>query len=68
MPNDQTRPDMETEATEEEDARSAHVADRPPTAEEEAAAEEEELDPEVAATYKEAIERGAELKGEGEIS
>lgn len=68
MADDQTRPDIETEAAEEQEARATHAADRPPTPEEEAAAEEEGLDPEVAASYKEAIERGAEVKGEGEIS
>lgn len=42
-------------------------ADREPTPEEEAAAEDLELDPEVAEEYKEAIERGANQKGEGRI-
>lgn len=62
---DQTRPEEETEDAEEEDARAAHEADREPTPEEEEAAEQNELDPEVAANYKEALETGAQVKGEG---
>jgi hypothetical protein len=38
-----------------------------PTPEEERIAEELELDPEVAEAYEEAIERGANVKGEGRI-
>jgi hypothetical protein len=38
-----------------------------PTPEEERAAERNELDPEVARNNKEAIERGANVKGEGQI-
>ena len=38
-----------------------------PTAEEERAADSNELDPEVARRNKEAIERGANVQGEGRI-
>lgn len=69
MAEDKTRPDLATEEAEEDEARAEHAADRPPTTDEELAAEEAgELDPEVADHYKEAIERGAAIKGEGEIS
>lgn len=68
MTNDRTRPDPGTEEAERSEAAAAHEPDRPPTPEEEEAAEQSRLDPAVAESYKEAIERGAELKGEGEIS
>ena len=43
-----------------------HAADRMPTPEEEAAAERApDLDPEVAESYKDAMERGAAQEGEG---
>jgi hypothetical protein len=57
----------ETVDADEHDARATHVADRMPTPEEEAAAERNQLDPEVAKAYEEAAERGANVKGEGEI-
>jgi hypothetical protein len=58
----------ETVDADERDAISAHRADRPPTEEEEAAAERNaDLSPESAAAYQEAIERGANVKGEGQI-
>lgn len=57
----------ETVDADEHDARAAHGADRMPTPEEEAAAERNTLDPEVAKAYEEAAERGANVKGEGEI-
>ena len=65
-----TEPDAtspETVAADEADAQAAHRADRMPTPEEEAAAERTELDPAVAEAYEDAIERGANVKGEGEI-
>jgi hypothetical protein len=69
MAEERTRPDPETEEVERDEAHSGHAADRPPTADEERAAEQaDDLDPAVAKSYKEAIERGADLKGEGEIS
>lgn len=59
--------DPATVAEDEAAARAAHGSDRPPTPEEEAAAERNELDPKVAKAFKEAAERGANVKGEGEI-
>jgi hypothetical protein len=49
------------------DAEASHRADREPTPDEERLADELELDPQVAETYEEAIERGANVKGEGQI-
>jgi len=57
----------ETVRADESDARAAHTADRLPTPEEEAAADSNELDPAVAEAYEKAMERGANVKGEGEI-
>lgn len=59
-----------TEPTPEEaDAEAPHDADRPPTPDEEAAAEQaaSSVDPASADAYREAAERGAHIKGEGEI-
>lgn len=67
MTPDHTHPDLATEEAEDDEAHASHSADRMPTADEERAAEESELDPKVAQRYEEAIERGAEIKGEGEI-
>lgn len=64
--SDETTP--ETEHAEASEENAEHKADREPTAEEEAAAERNELDEDVARNYREAIETGAELKGEGEIA
>jgi hypothetical protein len=58
------------EATQQADERDAHAkpsADRMPTPEEERLAEQQELDPQVAESYKEAAERGANVEGEGQI-
>jgi hypothetical protein len=58
----------ETVEADERDARAEHRADRPPTADEEAAAERApELTPDAAEAYEEAIERGANVRGEGQI-
>jgi len=58
----------DTVAADEHDAEVPHVADRAPTAEEEALADEHaDLSPESAAAYKEALVRGANVKGEGQI-
>jgi hypothetical protein len=57
----------ETVEADERDARAAHGADRPPTPEEEEMAERTEVDPDVAKAYEEAAERGANVKGEGQI-
>jgi hypothetical protein len=64
---DVARLDDATRAADEEDARAEHRADRMPTPDEERLAEQQELDPEVAESYKEATERGANVKGEGQI-
>jgi hypothetical protein len=59
--------DDATRQVDEEDARAGHRADRMPTPEEERIADELELDPDVAGAYEDAIERGANVKGEGQI-
>ena len=59
--------DDATRQVDEEDARASHGADRMPTPDEERRADELELDPDVAESYDEAIERGANVKGEGQI-
>jgi hypothetical protein len=59
-----------SDATREADRRDSGKqgkADRMPTPEEERAADELELDDDVAANYREAIETGANVKGEGRI-
>jgi hypothetical protein len=66
-PSDPDAVDTATQEFDEEDAQASHRADRMPTAEEERVADGLELDPDVAESYKEAIERGANVKGEGEI-
>ncbi len=58
-----------TDATiraDEADATASHDADRMPTPAEEAAAPTE-VDPAVAQAYDDAIERGAAVKGEGQL-
>jgi hypothetical protein len=57
----------ETVAFEDADARTRGHADRPPTPDEEQAAETNVSDEAVAEHYREAIERGANVKGEGQI-
>jgi hypothetical protein len=63
---DETSSDTAAEAA---DAGAAHDADRAPTPDEEAKAEEvaAEVDPEAGERYQEAAERGANVRGEGEI-
>jgi len=57
-----------TVEADEHDAQAKHRADRPPTPEEQAAADRSpELSPESAKAYEEAIERGADISGEGQI-
>jgi hypothetical protein len=59
-----------SEATRDADRRDSAKqgrADRMPTPEEEREADKLEVDDEVAATYKEAMEIGADVKGEGQI-
>jgi len=62
-----TTPSDDTVDADRRDAAASHAPDRPPTPDEEEAAESQDLDPEVAASYKEAIERGAAVEGEGRI-
>jgi len=59
--------DDATRQIDEDDARATHGADRMPTPEEERIADELELDPQVAESYEDAIERGANVEGEGRI-
>jgi hypothetical protein len=66
MPHE-TRTDKHTLEADERDATARHDADRPPTPEEEAEAEKFELDPKSAKAYDEGLERGAKVKGEGQI-
>lgn len=56
-----------TEEVDREDAESTHDADRPPTEAEAKKADANELDPKAAEAYEEAIERGANVEGEGKI-
>jgi hypothetical protein len=65
--SDETRSNKQTVEADERDAVAPHGADRAPTPEEEAKAEEFDLDPRAAKAYEEAIERGAKVKGEGQI-
>ena len=67
MSGDPDATTADTVRADEKDADAAHRADRMPTPEEEAAADRNQLDPDVAEAYEEAIERGADVKGEGEI-
>ena len=61
-----TFPNGNTVEADRSDAEADHGADRPPTPEEEAFAPEH-ADPAAAEASKEAMERGASVKGEGEI-
>ena len=61
-----TQPSEATEAAEEEEARAEHVADRPATEEEEAAAPTS-VGEGVAESYQDMAEKGAHVKGEGEL-
>ena len=63
-----TFPDGGTVQADRRDAAADHRADRMPTPDEERRADEQPLDPEVAEAYEEALERGANVKGEGEIA
>jgi hypothetical protein len=61
-----TTPDRDTIREDRAALDEAHDADRPPTPDEEAAAERAGgVDPKVASSYKDAMERGAAQKGEG---
>ena len=68
MTEPDTTPDDQTLAEDERDARAEHRADRAPTPEEEQAADRNpSVPPESSQAYTEAIERGADVKGEGQI-
>jgi hypothetical protein len=62
-----TFPSGETVEADRRDADRHGSADRPPTAAEAKAAEGLEVDAHVADSYRAAMERGANVKGEGEI-
>jgi hypothetical protein len=64
---DPEKTDAATRQVDEDDARAGHAADRMPTADEERIADGLEVDPEVAEAYEAAIERGANVRGEGQI-
>jgi hypothetical protein len=69
---DHRNPDLtdgRTRRADEEEARSPHEADRPPTEAEEARAEEaaEDVPDEAGERYREIAERGANVEGEGRI-
>ncbi|HXA31261.1 MAG TPA: hypothetical protein VNV87_03300 [Acidimicrobiales bacterium] len=73
MNDDRTVPSEETDAVERVDEHSAHDADRLATPEEEAAADKARSqfaddEEQVAEHYKDMAEKGAKIKGEGEIS
>jgi len=61
-----TEPSDATEAAEEREAQAEHRADRPPTSEEEATAPTS-VEAGVEESYKEMAEKGAAVKGEGEL-
>jgi hypothetical protein len=61
------RTDAETKKADRKDAKAEHDADRPPTPEEERDVEGRKVDPDVAEAYEDAMERGANVKGEGQI-
>jgi hypothetical protein len=64
-----TVPAAATTEQEEREFRAGHHADRVPTPEEEQAADEHgPVDPAVSAHAREAAQRGANVKGEGEIA
>jgi hypothetical protein len=62
-----TRPDAATRAAEAQEARATAKADREPTPEEAKIADALELDPEVAKHEEEMLEKGANVKGEGQL-
>jgi hypothetical protein len=67
MNKDNTSPSDATVAEEDREAASSHDADRQPTDEELAAIEGDQVDEQVASAHKEANERGAKVRGEGQI-
>jgi hypothetical protein len=72
---ERSNPSEATIAADEEEAKSAHGADRGPTEDEEQAADRSRKDPnlsgdqkDVAAHYEEMADKGVSEKGEGQIS
>jgi hypothetical protein len=65
--DDQGRVDEATRAEEEREATATASAGRGPTPDEERAAETSSVDPDVARENKKAVERGAAVRGEGQI-
>ena len=66
----ETEPTKVSEATrtaEREEAGARHVPDRAPTLKEEQAAEDLTVDEQVAEHHQEMTERGADMRGEGQI-
>lgn len=61
-----TEPNAGTQQAEEEEAKAPHDADRPPTSEEDSAAPTE-ADPGVASNFEDMAQKGANVKGEGEL-
>jgi hypothetical protein len=61
------KPDDATRQEGAKEAQAEHKPDRMPTPEEEQEAEKNQLDPNAAKAYEEAIERGANQKGEGRL-
>ena len=68
MNEDRTDVSDETRQAEREESVAAHEPDRPPTPEEEQEADGRSVDPGVRTNYEEMIERGAEVRGEGQVS
>lgn len=56
-----------THEAENQEARVAHSADRPPTADEEKAAERNDVDPAVGQSFADMADKGANVEGEGQI-
>ena len=67
MSDEHTTVSDATRQAEREESAAAHHPDRPPTPEEEADADELAVDPEVRKNYEDMMERGAEIKGEGQV-
>ena len=65
---DQTKPNKDTAEADRRDAFAEHGASEEPTPEEERLAEQNTVTEDVAETYREATERGANQQGEGRIT
>ena len=65
---DMSRPSEATREAERQEAQAEHAPDREPTANEERSApERDDLEEGVAENFEEMAERGAKVKGEGEV-